>query len=194
MSRFLLSLLLVALVLTIGFVDFLRRVPPVAGAAPEMAEAVVVFTGGGGARISAGMAVFGDGFGERLLISGVHADTSRARLSQLWTADGDKFDCCVDLGRKAQTTEGNAAEARDWAVANGYDSIILVTSEYHMPRALVFSRKTMPSTRIIPHPVASGLVDGAGRPTSVAALRTLVGEYFKYVAANIKIRWPGADE
>lgn len=190
MHRLVLTLALVALLLTIGFVDFLRRIPTADYAAPDAADAVVVYTGGGGARITAGMSVFANGFGERLLISGVHEDTSRARLSQLWNADAAKFDCCVDLGRKALTTEGNAIEANEWLEAQQYRSIILVTSEYHMPRALTFSRDAMPNVEITPYAVASGLVDANGRPASMDALQKLIGEYFKYLAANIKIRWP----
>ncbi len=114
----------------VGFVLFVAKLPQPSNAAQTMAaqseaDGVVVYTGGGGIRISTAMALFADGAGQRLLISGVHPDTSAARLSDFWVGSKDRFDCCVDLGRAALTTEGNAAELRDWALGHNYKKIIV---------------------------------------------------------------------
>ena len=128
---------------------------------------------------------FANGTGKRLLISGVHPDTTRSRISDLWKGPDDLFSCCVDLGREALSTIGNATELNQWATKNNYDSITLVTSEYHMPRAMTSTRAQMPKIEIYPYVVASGLLDEAGRPTSLRSWQKLAGEYTKYILARL---------
>ena len=169
-----------------GLVLFIAALPKPAEQAPDKVEGVAVYTGGGGTRISTAMAIFADGAGERLLISGVHPDTSAARLSDFWVGPKDQFDCCVDLGREALSTEGNAGELNAWATSHRFNNIILVTSDYHMPRALTESRITMPDVEITPHPVASGYLNANGAPASRNAWGKLAGEYNKYILAKAK--------
>ncbi len=180
-----LGLVLIALLWAIGLVSFIGRLPAPATGAPGKSDGIVVYTGGA-ARISAGMELFAAGGGDRLLISGVHPGTSRARLEKLWTGAPELFDCCVDLGREARTTEGNAAEVGDWTNTHGFDSLTLVTSEYHMPRALTATRARLPETRIEPYAVASGYLDAEGRPASLKAWAKLAGEYAKLLLAQGK--------
>jgi len=184
--RLLLGLFLIGLLWAIGFAAFLGRLPAPAADAPLKTDAVVIYTGGGGARIAAGMALFANGAGERLLISGVNPGTSRARLSELWEGAPDLFECCVDLDREALTTEGNAKEVSDWAQSHQYENLTLVTSDYHMPRALLVTRARMAGVEITPYVVASGYLDDNGRPSSATAWKKLSGEYTKFVLAQIK--------
>ena len=58
------------------------------------------------------------------------------------------FDCCVDLGFTAANTLGNARETAEWARAKGYSALILVTADYHMPRARLELRAAMPEADI----------------------------------------------
>ncbi len=173
-----------------GLVAFIAHLPPAPSTAPAQADGVVVYTGGGGVRISTGMALFAEGAGKRLLISGVHPDTSAARLSDFWVGPKDLFECCVDLGRQALTTEGNAAELRDWATNHNYKNIILVTSDYHMPRAMTVTRARMPDAAITPYAVSSGYLDKKGRPASIDATMKLAGEYSKFLLARVKALLP----
>ena len=186
MQRLVLGLTFVALLWAIGFVLFIRDLPVPADEPPIRVDGVVVYTGGGGARIMAAMMLFADGAGDRLLISGVHPDTSRERLSEFWDGANEKFDCCVDIGREALTTTGNAEELSDWAAQNEYQYIALVTSDYHMPRAIAATRKKMPDVTIYPYAVSSGYLDESGRPTSLTAWRKLAGEYSKFVLARVR--------
>lgn len=149
-------------------------------------DGIAVYTGGGGARITAAMTIFADGAGQRLLISGVNPNTSRARLSELWGGAPDRFDCCVDLGHDALSTEGNANELSSWARTHNYKKIILVTSEYHMPRAVAMTRARMPDAELTPYPVASGYLTAHGWPASLDAHKHIAGEYTKYLFAKAK--------
>jgi uncharacterized SAM-binding protein YcdF (DUF218 family) len=186
-SRFLQILIALALAWAIGFWFFLRDM----SRAPQPAEglkadAVVVFTGQGGSRVSAAMALLGEGAGERLLISGVNAEISREELARLWPGEPSAFECCVDLGWEAQTTVGNAREVRDWVKSHHFDSFILVTSDYHMPRALLETRGELPDVDITAYRVTSGYLRTNGLPADQAAAKQLAVEYSKFLAAVVK--------
>lgn len=186
MKRLLSGLAVLAIAWAAGLVFFIAALPAPPQSAPGEADGVVVYTGGGGARISAGMKIFAGGAGERMLISGVHPDTSLARLSEFWSGPAERFDCCIDLGHAALTTEGNAGELRDWADTHRYTRLILVTSDYHMPRAVAVTKARMPGAAITPYAVASGYLGDNGLPVSAKATVRLAGEYTKYLLARIK--------
>lgn len=187
MRRFIQTLIALAVAWTIGFWFFLREVSRApAPDEPLKADAVVVYTGLGGPRIKAAMDLMGKGVGERLLISGVNADISREQLAALWTGPPETFDCCVDLGWEAQTTVGNAREVRDWAKSHEFESLVLVTSDYHMPRALIETREALPEIALTAFRVESGYLGGSGLPADEAAARQLAVEYSKFLAAVVK--------
>lgn len=186
MQRIFYLLLIAALAWAAGLLIFVGELPaPAAGARPK-ADGVVVFTGRNGERVTAAMTLLSDGAGRRLLISGVNPSVTRPDLAELWPGDPALFDCCVDLGLQAQTTTGNATELDAWARANGFSSLILVTSEFHMPRALVEAEERLPDISITPFPVASGLIGPDGRPATVAAWRRVGAEYTKFLYARVK--------
>lgn len=184
-ARILLGVFVLALAWAVGLVLFVTDLPETESQPVASADGVVVYTGGG-ARIAAGMTLMEQGAAKRLLISGVNPDISRDEIGKMWSGAAETFDCCVDLGDQARTTEGNAEEVSDWARAHGFASLILVTSDYHMPRALVETHARLPAVEIISYAVASDLLDGANRPVSVEAWRMLAIEYSKYLAARAK--------
>lgn len=190
MRRIFLISMLVAAAWAIGLYFFVGGLPHASSAAAEAADGAVVYTGVGGARISTGMAVLMDGRAQRLLISGVNPETTRAHLAEMWPGDEEDFECCVDLGLEARSTEGNAREVRDWAREHGFKRLILVTSDYHMPRALLETKAQLPEATIIPQPVDSGYLGGEGRPESWVAWRQLAYEYTKFLAVRVKTLAP----
>ena len=185
MRRVILGLSIIVLLWAISFASFVGQLPSPAAGAPVKSDGIVVYTGGAD-RITAGMEILANGNGDRLLISGVHRDTSRERLATLWAGAPSLFDCCVDLGRKAMTTEGNAEEVAAWAYDHNYKSLVLVTSEYHMPRALVTTRARLPEVTVTPYAVSSGYLNSQGRPATLRAWGKLSGEYAKYLLAQVR--------
>lgn len=186
MRRFLIGILLIGLVWAVGLAAFIAGLPKPAEAAAKDFDGVIVYTGGGGARIAAAMTIFADGTGQRLLISGVHPDIAKEGLASLWKGAPEMFECCVDLGHEARTTEGNAAEAAKWALAHNFRRVVLVTSDYHMPRAVAATKARLKDVEITPYVVASGYIDDKGRPASADAWRKISGEYGKYILARVK--------
>jgi uncharacterized SAM-binding protein YcdF (DUF218 family) len=183
--RLLYAVLFVALAWGAGLLVFISELPAASSGRPAPADGVVVFTGGED-RVASAMAIFNGGAGRRLLISGVNPTVTRPTMAALWPGEAALFDCCVDLGLEARTTQGNASELGDWTRQHGFSSLILVTSDYHMPRALIEARDRLPDVTITPFSVASGVLGDDGKPRDAAGWRRLGGEYTKYLAARAK--------
>lgn len=168
-----------------GFAAFVVTLPQPASAPPD-GQGIVVLTGGDD-RIEVALKLLEEGHGQRLLISGVNAATGRAALRNAHHADEAAFACCVDIGWEAQNTPGNATEATRWARANGYTQLIVVTSSYHMPRALLELGEQMPDVTLMPYPVVPGILARPEAWRDPETLSLLAGEYTKYVAAHARI-------
>ncbi len=117
-------------------------------------DAIVVLTGGSN-RINTGLNLLSAHAAPELFISGVNKNVSVEKLLAMWPAGEKqkKQPCCITLGHKAQNTTQNAQEAREWTGQKDVTSLRLVTSHYHMPRARLEFRNTMPSMNILIHPV-----------------------------------------
>lgn len=119
----------------------------------EKTEAIIVLTGGNH-RIQTGLDLLAQNLAPRLFITGVHEKVTVEDILKNWKGKQPPPTCCVTLGHKALTTYDNADEAQEWIENNHIKSIRLVTSGYHMGRALVEFKRTMPHIRTIAHPVA----------------------------------------
>jgi len=157
----------------------------------QKADAIVVVTGGE-ERISVALGLLRRGDGRRLLISGVNPRTSAAAIRDQTGERRQLFECCVDIGREANDTIGNAEEARDWAAAHGYLSLIVVTSSYHMPRTLAEFAHAMPDRDLVPHPVVSRVMRDRSWWQHPASLRLLASEYVKFIASATRLGWARA--
>ncbi len=172
--------LLCAGALATGFFLFVSKVK---NAVPslEVAEGIVALTGGA-SRIEDAVKLLADGYGKRLLITGLHPSTSRHDLAKLLGKRSYLIECCVDLDYEAMDTIGNADETEKWAAANHFTTLMIVTSNYHMPRTLLELHRAMPDTRFIESPVTSSNLNLAAWWSHPPTLRLLCQEYLKYVA------------
>ena len=180
-SRLIICLAVLALV--IGFVEFAEDAAGAEPPADPRAEGIVVLTGGT-ARIDGALQLLAEGRASRLLISGVNPMVTREALAT--TVDKGLrrvLDCCVDLGRLAQDTIGNAVETREWADRQRFTSLIVVTSDYHMRRSMAELAYAMPDKRLIAFPVTNPDLHLARWWRDPAAFGLLVREYGKYLAA-----------
>jgi uncharacterized SAM-binding protein YcdF (DUF218 family) len=158
---------------------------------PPQADAIVALTGGSVIRLEAAEALLEEGLGQRLLISGVNRETTRKQVrATLITGEqasgGRTFDCCVDLGFQAENTLGNARETAPWVARHHDHTLIVVTADYHMPRALLELKAAMPGVVLYPFPVATEAVDARRWWASPDQARRMVLEYCKYVVILIR--------
>ena len=151
-TKFLLSFATTLLIC--GFIAFSVHIsklePP---SSIDKVDGIVVLTGKGGGRLDAGADLLKNGYGERLLISGVNRSLDTEDMRDILELDDDVYDCCVNLDYEAENTYENGLETANWARALGYEEIILVTSAYHMPRAKIEISTAMKGIKIIPYPV-----------------------------------------
>lgn len=167
--------------LLIGFWDFTHAARGHAQALPADAEGLVSLTGGSVQRLTTGMRLLSEGHGRRLLITGVNPQVTDKEMQALLGAEDVKFACCVDIGRAAEDTLGNASETAAWAKKHGYTKLIVVTDDYHMPRALLELRLAMPKVELTPYPVSTPVTAaGAWRKNPDTAAK-LLAEYGKYI-------------
>jgi uncharacterized SAM-binding protein YcdF (DUF218 family) len=171
----------------VGFVGFLAQLRGVEVKPARNADGIVVLTGGS-SRVSDAMELLAAGYGKRLLISGVHPTNDANDISRILPDSQSLMGCCVDLDRSAVNTRSNAAETRRWARERGFRSLIVVTSNYHMPRAIVELSHAMPDIDLIPFAVVGDKWRDEPWWTSGATFRLLLSEYAKYVAAEIRVR------
>jgi uncharacterized SAM-binding protein YcdF (DUF218 family) len=176
----------------LGFVGFLSQLRGVEIRPAGNADGIVVLTGGS-SRVSDAMELLAGGYGKRLLISGVHptndvSDISRSLPENPSSDNQSLLGCCVDLDRSAVNTHSNAAETRRWAHERGFKSLIVVTSNYHMPRAIAEMSHAMPDVTLIPFAVVGDKWRDEPWWTNGATFRLLLSEYVKYVAVEMRVQ------
>lgn len=184
--RFATLVLVAALVgLAVGFVSFARTVVTASPPSNPRADGIVVLTGGS-ARLDGALDLLAGGRAERLLISGVNpAVTPTALAEQVGESVRPALDCCVDIDHARDTIE-NAAETRRWIDDRGFSSLIVVTSDYHMPRSMAELAGAMPGIELIPYPVSNPdlrLADWWKNPDSFGFLAR---EYAKFLVAEAR--------
>jgi len=182
LRAFLTAILLGLLAYLAGFLLFVARLPADSAARPR-ADGIVVLTGGD-ERLETAVALLEAGVGKRLLITGVDMQTTKAVLGHI-ASGGPRFSCCADIGYAAQDTHGNAEEAADWARANHFASLVIVTARYHMPRARREFSSVMPGVRLIPWPVDPDGVDVAHWWRHPRTALLLQREYVKYLVSLV---------
>lgn len=180
------AFLVLVLIWGAGLFAFASRVQRSAPAPePAIADGIVALTGANSnARISAAVSLLEAGRGQRVLVSGVNREASREDIRTVSKAVRRLYDCCVDLGFNAADTVGNARETAEWAKAMRYRRLIVVTADYHLPRAMLELRAMMPEPlyRLQPYAVATPSLHAKGWWRRPRAARLMVVEYSKYLA------------
>ena len=166
----------VAILYALGFALFaVTLATPAAADAPRV-DAIIAITGGKG-RIEHGARLLAEGKGKRLLIAGADPSVRKEDLVRRIGGKKKLFDCCVDLGSESVDTRSNAEEAKRWLERRKYKSLRLVTSDWHMRRALYdFHRQLGDEYTVIPDAVRTE-----------PAFMTLFTEYNKYLLRRVSV-------
>lgn len=152
----------------LGFAWFALLLPqPLDG---RTTDAIVVLTGGAG-RMDRALELMEDGAARRMLVSGVERTVRPHELAERYHVEERLFSCCITLGREAIDTRSNGIETARWLDRRGYDTVRLVTSDWHMRRAAFELRQALPRDVVLFYDAVPGH----------ASLSMLWREYNKYL-------------
>ena len=150
------------------------------------ADAVVVLTGAQD-RLGVGFELLAQGHAQRMFISGVYRGVDVQQILRTLRRSPREAENAIVLGYGADDTVGNARETAEWMTKENLSSLILVTSNFHMPRALLEFHAAMPDVIIMPHATASPSFKIEAWWRWPGTLHLIASEWTKYVAARIGI-------
>jgi uncharacterized SAM-binding protein YcdF (DUF218 family) len=154
------------------------------------ADGIVALTGGDN-RVGTAMALLAAHDAPALLISGAGRGTYLGDFTADDAAAATQYAGAITLGHDAITTRGNAIEAANWARTRHLGSLLIVTADYHMPRALFVIGQRLPGVRLTGIPVRPPAMDHL---FSKSTLHLLAAEYTKYLLARAGLdQFGGAD-
>jgi uncharacterized SAM-binding protein YcdF (DUF218 family) len=169
----------------LGFVLFVSNLPNTPAVLPK-ADGIVALTGGG-ERLDTAVSLLEHGVGKRLLVSGVSQETTKETVGKM-SDGGPRFRCCADIGYSAEDTHGNAEEAASWTRENHFNSLVIVTGRYHMPRTMKEFSAVLPGVSLIAYPVNQSRIDLGGWWRHPRTIGLLHREYVKYLATLVSLR------
>jgi len=176
-----------SLLLAAGFIWFALTIPAEDVSKDRKADGIVVLTGAA-SRIPDAIELLAAERGKRLLITGVHRATSAREIARLTPLYSKFFTCCIDLDKSALNTFGNALETKRWARQHNFNSLVVVTSNWHMPRAMAELAHQLPETTLIAFPVISEKVKSEPWWSNFDTARFLAAEYLKYLFALTRMK------
>ncbi|MEH6474794.1 MAG: YdcF family protein [Sneathiella sp.] len=180
------KILVILIVLWVGaFLSYIHEISDPSYSNVQNADGIVVLTGTP-ARLSEGFELLKSGAGRRILISGVNRQVSKETLRKAMGESARVMDCCVDIGHIARDTVGNAYEASLWAAENKFNSLIIVTSAYHMPRSLVEMKRQMPSKPLFALAAKNDVLKLKNWWLNPSVSYVLAAEFNKYIFSLIR--------
>src|ERR1700733_4984996 len=183
---------LCAFLLVAGFGLFIWLLPEQEVALDQNADGIVVLTGGT-SRVNDALELLSSGRGKRLLITGVNPGPTTGDIAHQSGNYERLLACCVDLDYSALNTLGNAVQSRSWANSHNFHSLIVVTSAYHMPRALAELAHQLPYDTLVPYPVVSDRLRIEPWWSNSDTAKLVLSEYLKYLFAKVRMRFDTAD-
>ena len=146
---------------------------------------LIVLTGGSN-RIKQTLDLFFLNFTENhnLLISGAGKGFTKKTIVKFIETTPKNLkilDCCITIENQSTNTHSNAKESYKWIRKNNFKDVTLITSDYHMPRALIEFKQKLKDTTIIPFSLKNN------NSRWFANFKVNFSEYFKFKATKFKI-------
>lgn len=190
LRRLLISVLLLGVVWLAGLYWFMAQIPTAGMSSDEKADVIVVLTGASG-RTDQGLELLAAKRAPQLFISGVGLETSINDLIRLAPLKIRSAIAAVPpeniiIDQRAENTIGNAQTTAQWLTAHNKRSIILVTSNFHMPRSLAEFSDAVPNIRIIPSAVLHEKFTLEAWWRHERSRELLLSEYHKYIASRLR--------
>ena len=162
-------------------------------APPESADAVVVFAGGAGEsgeagggyqeRVGQAVALYRGGYAQHVIFSSGYQFVFRETeiMRDLAIANGVPAEA-IELEQEAANTHENVVFSDVILKRHNWRKVLLVSSPYHMRRALLTWRGSAPGVTVVPVPVASSQFYTHGQGASLTQMRGILQEYVAIAA------------
>ena len=144
-------------------------------------DGIVVLTGDQ-FRIAKGIELLKRNPNKKLLISGVNKNINPVDIMKEFPSSINFFQCCIDIGKDAKNTFENIIETFEWMKSNEFTSIIIVTSDYHLPRVKLEINRFIDNQQIFYEAVKTDESD------SILRLKKITLEYIKYIRTFLSVK------
>jgi uncharacterized SAM-binding protein YcdF (DUF218 family) len=126
----------------------------------------------------------------KILVSGTGKGFSKNSLiKQIGPNFNPKLiECCIYLDSVSKNTFTNAIETSKWANRNDLKEFILITSNYHMPRAILEFKNVMPNHKIYTFPITPRKHNIKEWTSSYETFSLIFKEFCKYIVSNLRIK------
>ena len=181
--------LLCGIAIVLGFVGFVSLVPDEEIVLDRNADGIVVLTGGTVARHRCARTARRRSEASGCSLAASIPGPPTSDIAHQVSEYSRFLSCCVDLDYSALNTLGNAVETRRWVIDRGFHSLIIVTSAYHMPRALAEIADQLPDVVLIPFPVVADRLRVEPWWSNSTTTRLVLSEYFKDLLAKVRMRF-----
>ena len=189
--------ILIILFLTYFFIElfiFKERILSINKYESKKVSNIVILTGGSN-RIKDGLKIINkfdniNNLRFKILVSGTGKGFTKLSLRKILNSSFDLklLDCCLDLESVSKNTFSNATETFKWATKNNIKQFILITSNYHMPRALLEFKNKMPNIKIYTHPITPKKHDINKWLSSTETFSLVLKEFSKFLIASFRIK------
>ena len=156
---------------------------------------IVILTGGAN-RIKDGLKIIEDfknskNINYKILVSGTGMGFTKSSLKKKLgpNFNSQLIQCCIDLDGISKNTSTNAIETFKWASKNDIKEFILITSNYHMPRAILEFNNIMPNLKIYTYAIIPEKHNIENWLSSYQTFSLIFKEYCKYIVASLRIKF-----
>ena len=156
---------------------------------------IVILTGGAN-RIKDGLKIIEDfknskNINYKILVSGTGMGFTKSSLKKKLgpNFNSQLIQCCIDLDGVSKNTLTNASETFKWTIKNDIKEFILITSNYHMPRAILEFKNVMPNLKIYTYAITPKKHDIENWLSSYQTFSLVFTEYCKFIIAGLRIKF-----
>ena len=156
---------------------------------------IVILTGGAN-RIKDGLKIIQDfknskNKNYKILVSGTGNGFTKSSLKKKLgpNFNSQLIQCCIDLDGISKNTLTNATETFKWTNKNDIKEFILITSNYHMPRAILEFKNVMPNLKIYTYAITPKKHDIKNWLSSYQTFSLVFTEYCKFIIAGLRIKF-----
>ena len=179
---------------SIGLIEYKEKILSTIKYISKNSLNIVILTGGTN-RIKDGLKIINNfkktsTFNSKILVSGTGKGFTKLSLEKKlnFNFDLNLIECCIELDNVSTNTYSNAYETLKWVKENNIREFILITSNYHMPRAFLEFTNRMPDLKIFTYPITPKKHKINNWLNSFETFSLIFSEYCKFIVANLRIK------